>query len=286
MVAQYNLSADEQAIRDVATKFARDRLAPGYQLRDTHDAVIDRALLHEMGSLGLIGPEMPETLGGSGLPCTTAGLITETLAHADFNMASMAVTGSLIGQIIAENAQRRIAEHWVTRLARGEVLLAIALTEPRGGSDAANLVLSARRCEGGYLLNGEKTSITSADQADAIVVFARTGHVEDRAHGVSAFLVDGEAPGLTRTRFRDLGNRAVGRGSLFFDDVFVPEDHLLGEEGTGFRQVMQGFDYSRALLALLCLGSAQASLDETWPTSTSVKLSERHWQHSRVLLFR
>ncbi len=264
MTAQYLLDDEQQTIRDVATRFARERLAPGYQERDQYDAVIDRSLLKEMGELGFIGPELPESLGGLGLPCTTAGLITETLAEGDFNMASMAVTGSLIGQIIADNAEPELAEQWISRLVRGDTLLAIALTEPHGGSDAANLRLAAKCTDGGYLLNGEKTSITSADQADAIVVFARTGTVEERARGISAFLVEGSSEGLSRTRFKDLGNRAVGRGSLFFDDVFVPDSHLLGEEGTGFIQVMQGFDYSRALLGLLCLGTAQASLNETW----------------------
>lgn len=264
MTARYLLSDEEQTIRDVAKRFARDRLAPGYQARDQHDSVIDRGLLAEMGQLGFIGAELPEALGGLGLPCATAGLITETLGYGDFNMAAMAVTGSLIGQIIADNAQPELAAKWIGRLVRGETILAIALTEPRGGSDAANLQVSARRVDGGYCLNGEKTSITSADQADAIVVFARTGSVEERARGISAFLVEGNSAGITRTRFRDIGYRAPGRGSLFFDDVFVPDSHLLGKEGTGFIQVMQGFDYSRALLGLLCLGSAQASLDETW----------------------
>jgi cyclohexanecarboxyl-CoA dehydrogenase len=264
MVAQHNLNDEDTAIFDVARRFAQDRLAPGYMARDTHDAVIDRDLVREMGELGLIAPEVPEDLGGAGLRCTTAGLITEALAYGDFNMGSVAVSGSLMSQIIAANAQPSIAADWVGRIIAGEAIVGIALTEPRGGSDAASLALSAKQCDGGYLLNGEKTSITAAAQADAIVVFARSGRPEDRARGVSAFLVRGGAKGLTRTRFKDVGNRAIGRGSLFFDDVFVAEEHRLGDEGTGFTQVMQGFDYSRALLGLLCLGAAQASLDESW----------------------
>ena len=113
-------------------------------------------------------------------------------------------------------------------------------------------------------MNGEKTSITFAGQADAVVTFARTGEPGSRAGGVSAFLLPTDSQGITTTRFRDLGNRVVGRGSYFFDDVFVPEEYLLGEEGKGFGQVMHGFDYSRALLGLLCLGTAQASLDDSW----------------------
>ena len=258
------LGEEEKAIQELARRFARDKLAPGYMSRDTHDAVIDRGLMRELGTLGLIAPDVSRDLGGLGLRCAVAGVITEALAYGDFNMGSLAVTGSLMSQIIAANAGEEVAADWVPRIVAGEALVSLALTEPRGGSDAANIVLAARRTHGGYLLNGEKTSITSASQADAIIVFARSGTVEDGARGVSAFLVPGDSDGLSRTRFRDFGNRAIGRGSLFFDDVFVPDSHRLGDEGTGFTQVMQGFDYSRALLGLLCLGSAQASLDESW----------------------
>ena len=115
------------------------------------------------------------------------------------------------------------------------------------------------------MLNGEKTSISLSDQADLAVVFARTGAPEDGARGVSAFLVPLDAPGISRTRFDDLGSEAVGRGSLHFDNVRVPAEMMLGDEGGGFRQVMNGFDYSRALIGLQCLAAARASLDETWP---------------------
>ena len=123
---------------------------------------------------------------------------------------------------------------------------------------------SSDKVDGGYRLNGEKTSISGADQCDAVLLFARTGRPEDKARGVSAFVVDTTWKGISTTRFNDLGSRIIGRGSLFFDDVFVPDDHLLGREGGGFTQIMQGFDYSRALLGLQCVGAAQASLDESW----------------------
>ena len=97
------------------------------------------------------------------------------------------------------------------------------------------------------------------------MVFARTGAAEDGARGVSAFLVPLDAPGISRTRFDDLGSEAVGRGSLHFDNVRVAAEMKVGDEGGGFRQVMNGFDYSRALIGLQCLAAARASLDETWP---------------------
>jgi cyclohexanecarboxyl-CoA dehydrogenase len=114
------------------------------------------------------------------------------------------------------------------------------------------------------VLNGEKASISAADQADATVVFGRSGTVESGARGVTALLVPMDLPGITRNRYDCHGQRAIGRGSLFFENVRVPADHLLGREGEGFVQVMQGFDYSRALIGLQVLAVARAALDETW----------------------
>jgi cyclohexanecarboxyl-CoA dehydrogenase len=249
---------------EVAKRFSRDRLSPRYIQRERTEERLDRDLIRQMGELGLIAPQAPESMGGLGLDCVASGLIAEEIGYGDFNVAYVPVLGALVAQIIAAYAQPHVASEWVRRIATGDAIVAIALTEPRGGSDAANLVLRAERCEGGFVLNGEKASISVADQADALVLFARTGSRQDRARGVSAFLVETAREGISRTRFNDLGSKIVGRGSIFFDNVFVPDDCLLGREGGGFVQIMQGFDYSRALLGLQCIGAAQASLDESW----------------------
>jgi cyclohexanecarboxyl-CoA dehydrogenase len=172
--------------------------------------------------------------------------------------------GSLLGGLVSRHAAPDIARTWTRRQLAGEVLLGIAVTEPQAGTDAANIQLAARRDGDSYVLSGEKTSISFCDQADALIVLARTGPRDAGAHGVTAFLVSAELAGLTKRRFNDLGHQIVGRGSVFFDAVRVPADHRLGEEGTGFTQVMQGFEYSRILLSLMCLSAAQASIDETW----------------------
>ncbi|MEC7762127.1 MAG: acyl-CoA dehydrogenase family protein [Pseudomonadota bacterium] len=251
-------------IRDTARRFSRERLLPRYMDRERTETLVDRDLLRDMGALGLLAPELPERFGGLDLPSVTSGIIAEEIGYGDFNMGYLPIMGSLQGKVISDFAQEHVAERWVPKIVTGEAIVAIALTEPRGGSDAAHLILRADKVDGGYLLNGEKTSISCGDQADAVLLFARTGRPEDGAKGISAFLLDTTAKGLTRTRFDDLGSRILGRGSLFFDDVFIPDDHLLGEENKGFVQIMQGFDYSRALLGLQCVGAAQASLDESW----------------------
>lgn len=257
------LSDEQRAFLETARRFAREKLAPGYQAREK-EGRIDRALVAEMGSLGLIGVDLPEEYGGLGQPSVTAGLVIEALAYGDFNAAYVQLLASLQGSILARHAAPELARHWIKRIVAGEAIVAVALTEPRGGSDAGNLALAARRVPGGYVLQGEKSSISMADQADATIVFARTGKPEEGPRGVTAFLVPMDSKGVSTTRFADLGSKAVGRGSIFFDGVFVPEENRLAGEGQGFAQVMQGFDFSRALIGLQCAGAAQASLDETW----------------------
>ncbi|CAG9216251.1 Cyclohexanecarboxyl-CoA dehydrogenase [Paraburkholderia tropica] len=257
------IDEDLAALGEHAQRFARGRVAPGFLERD-RTRVLDRDLMREMGEMGFIAPELPEAYGGQGMGCLAAGVIHEAIAAADLSLSYINLLASLNGQILAQHARPEIARPWLERLTQGRALLAIALTEPRGGSDAANLRLKMERVGDHYVLNGEKTSISAADQADAAVVFARSGRVEDGARGISALLVPMDLPGITRTRFDCHGQRAIGRGSIFFDNVRVPADHRLGDEGKGFVQVMQGFDFSRALIGLQVLAVARVSLEETW----------------------
>ncbi len=257
------LSDELRSIQETARRFASERVAPGYMQRES-ESTIDRTLLRDMGQLGLIAPELPEEYGGLGLPSLTSGLIAEAIGYADINVAYVQILSSLNGKILASHANPDLAREWLGKLTAGEVLLSLALTEPRGGSDAARLGLAARRDGTRYVLKGEKSSISLGAQADAVVVFARTGPIEAAARGVSAFLVPMNTPGITTQRYRDLGSQIVGRASIFFDDVIVPAENRLAEDGQGFIQVMQGFDFSRALIGLQVLGSAQASLDESW----------------------
>ncbi|KGJ19291.1 cyclohexanecarboxyl-CoA dehydrogenase [Paracoccus sanguinis] len=250
-------------IRDLARRFAQDRVAPGYLAREKAGRM-DMALVREMGQLGLIAPELPEAFGGMGAGTLYAGAIVEEIARADFTFAYVPLLASLNGQILAAFARPEIARDWLTRLTAGKIMLAIALTEPKGGSDAANLGLRMERDGAHYILNGEKTSISANQIAAGTVVFARTGRPEDGARGVSAILVPMDLPGITTSKFDNMGQNQVGHGSIWFDNVRVPAENLLGDEGRGFAQVMQGFDFSRSLIGLQCLGTAQQSLDETW----------------------
>ncbi|WP_180191019.1 cyclohexanecarboxyl-CoA dehydrogenase [Acinetobacter sp. YH01006] len=257
------ITEELEFLAETAEKFALKYIAPGFLERD-QSRVFDRDLVKKMGEMGFIAPELPEQYGGQGMGRLAAGIIHEAIAKADLSFSYINLLASLNGQILAEHGQPEVVEPWLKKLTAGEAIFSIALTEPRGGSDAANLRLKIERDGDEYVINGEKTSISAADQADASVVFGRTGANEDGAHGVTALLIPMNLPGISTTRFDCHGQRAIGRGSIFFDNVRVPVNHRLGDENKGFVQVMQGFDFSRALIGLQVLAVARVSLDEAW----------------------
>jgi cyclohexanecarboxyl-CoA dehydrogenase len=263
----FAITAEQEALVDVARRFGERQLAPYYKQREQEGA-FDRATLRAMGELGLFGVELAAEYGGLGLDCTTAGLVLEALCRADYNIGQLMVTMSLSGVILAGHGAPDVVEPWLRGVTEGAMIPAIALTEPGGGSDAANLKLRATREGDTYVLDGEKTSTSFAAQAEFAIVWARTGAQSSGARGISAFLVPLDLPGIKTSEFDDLGGRCVGRGSVYFDRVVIPATHLIGRENEGFIQVMQGFDYSRALIGLQCLAVARQSLDETWLSTT------------------
>jgi len=263
MQANPYITEDLQTLADTVRRFAQERVAPGFLERDKTRA-FDRALMREMGQLGFIVPELPEQFGGLGMGCLAAGVIHEEIARADLSFSYVNLLASLNSQILSRYGQPDVVQPWLQKIVQGESICAIALTEPRGGSDAANLRLRIERVGDEYVINGEKTSISAADQADITVVFGRTGTPESGAHGVTALLVPMNTPGVTTSRFDCHGQRAIGRGSIFFENVRVPVSHRLGDENKGFVQVMHGFDFSRSLIGLQCLAVARVSLEETW----------------------
>ena len=229
----------------------------------TGTKIFPREVVRKLGELGLLAPMVEQRYGGQELDYVSLGIAFEELGRGDFNAAYVLLLSALVGAIIAARGDERQKSAWLPGICSGAMVPALGVTEPAGGSDAAHVKLSARREGDSYILDGEKTSISFASWADTILVMARTGTIEQGAHGISAFYVNLHAPGVSRNRFRDLGSRAIGRGQLFFDSVRVPADARVGAEGAGFVQVMQGFDFSRPLIGLMCIGAAQQSVDET-----------------------
>jgi cyclohexanecarboxyl-CoA dehydrogenase len=259
---EFALSPEQQLLQSTLRDFAQRELLPAYPSRD-RDEDLPRELIRKLGQLGVLAPMVEPRFGGAGLDHVSLGVAHEEIARGDFNAAYVLLLAALVGAIVARSADERQKAAVLPPICRGEVISALAVTEPGGGSDAAHVKLQARRDGDAYVLDGEKTSISFSSSAATALLMARTGTLEQGARGVSAFYVDLGASGITRNRFRDLGSRAIGRGQLFFDSVRVPAGARIGPEGAGFAQVMQGFDFSRSLIGLMCIGAAQQSVDET-----------------------
>jgi cyclohexanecarboxyl-CoA dehydrogenase len=254
-------SPEQDELIRILRQFARRDLAP-------HSAEWDRSgqfpweAWRQMGELGLLGLRVPAAYGGQESDFVTYGIAMEEIGRGDFACTYGIQLAGLAGQILGRSGSEEIKARWLPPTARGEAVVALALTEPGAGSDAANLACRAEREGDHYVITGEKSGISLGMVAQAAIVFARTDPA-GRARGVSAFLVPLDAPGVSRSPLRDMGTRAIARAVLAFDHVRVPASHRLGEEGTGFYQVMQGFDYNRIGIALACLGVAQQSVEET-----------------------
>jgi cyclohexanecarboxyl-CoA dehydrogenase len=257
----FAFSSEQEELVRTLRAFASKELAPRSREWDK-SGEFPWTAWRQMGELGLLGFRHPVQHGGSEIDLVSMGIAMEEVARGDFSATYGIQLAGLAGQILGQNASEEIKARWLPPCARGEEIVALALTEPGVGSDAANLACRAEREGDGYVITGEKSGISLGMVAQAAIVFARTD-ADARARGVTAFLVPLDLPGVARSPLSDLGTRAVVRAVLAFDHVKVPASHRVGAEGTGFHQVMQGFDYNRVLIALACLGAAQVSLEGT-----------------------
>lgn len=255
----YAFDEDQEAYRQEIRRFATKVIAPHYQ-SDDKAGTFRRQLALDMAGMGLTGLRIPEEYGGQEATAVIAGLAAEEIGRADFNATYLIINTALISDVIVRNATGAQKAAWLPGIASGKTIPCICITEPGHGTDAAGLELKAVKDGDGWKLHGEKTSITLGMSSDRAVVLARTGR--PGARGVSAFWVDLNTEYVTRTPFDDLGARSIGRASLHFDGAPVSRDDLIGAEGDGFISVMQGFDYSRAIIGLACLGAAEQSMDE------------------------
>lgn len=256
----FSIDNATQAWLDEARTFAEEIMPTALEREEQRFVPVE--VRQEMGRKGFIAPELPKELGGRDASALTSGMLIEEISRADINVSYVQVVGSLVGQVIVRNATEEIKQTWVPKITSGDDIVAIGLSEPDGGSDAGNPRMTAHQDGDEWVLNGTK-SMSFALHAGATVIFARTEE-NRRGRGISAFIVELDRKGVTRQAANDMGTLGVGRGFVTFDDVRVPQQNLLGEEGQAFTQVMQGFDFSRALIGLQVIGAAQQSLEESW----------------------
>ena len=259
----FEFTGEQDEFRDVVARFARERVAPGYRQRASVSKY-PMDLHAEMGALGVLGIGLPEEFGGTGEEDPVLlGIACEELGASDVNLAAAPVTVGLTGAQLAKSATPSVQKRWLPAMIDGSEFVAFGLTEPEAGSDAASLRTTATPADGGWRITGQKNSVSHLEAAGATLIYARTPGTT-RSSGVSAFLVEHDRQGVGIGEFTDMGQLPIGRGTLYLEDVFVPADNLVGEQGRGFSEVMSHFDYSRAAIGLQCLGAARVSLTETY----------------------
>ena len=258
------LRADIAALEDTVRRFTLERIAPNVE-RWEEAGEVPRSVHGEAAALGLLGLGYPEALGGTPAPYALRNAMAVTMSrHGGSGGVMAALFSHNIGlPPILRHGSDALQREVIPPVLRGERIAALAITEPGGGSDVAALRTRARREGDAFVVDGEKTFITSGLRADWITVAVRTGDPGTRgASGISMLVVPGEAPGLERTRLAKMGWHASDTAHLRFDGVRVPARYLVGEEGAGFRMVMNNFNGERLAMSAMALGFAQACFDE------------------------
>ncbi|OGO55561.1 MAG: butyryl-CoA dehydrogenase [Chloroflexi bacterium RBG_16_72_14] len=257
----FTLTDENRLVRDAARAFAEAEILP--HIRDWDEqGETHREVFAKMGELGFLGAPIPERYGGSGMDYISFALLCEELERADtaFRVVQSVHVG-LNSLTLLQWGTEEQRQRWLVPQARGEKLATFALTEPGVGTDASNLATTARRDGDSYVLNGSKLWISLADIADQFLVFATVDR-EKRHKGITAFVVERGMRGLTTgTLHGKLGIRAGNTGLINLEDVRVPVEHRIGEEGEGFLVAMSAIDQGRFTVAAGAVGLAQACLD-------------------------
>ncbi len=258
----FQLSEEQRMIRDLARSFAEKEILP---LAEEHDqsGEFPWSVVREAQEAEMINSNVPEEYGGPELGVLEECIVNEELAYACSGIQTALMLNSLAAWPIMLAGNDEQKEKYLTRLTEEGQMAAYALTEPDAGSDVAGIKARAVRQGDEFILNGSKAWITNSPVADFYVVFAKTDS-EGRHKGISCFVVERESAGLTvGDPLHKLGQQAAHTGELFFEDVHVPAENMLGNEGDGFMISMKVFDRSRPPVSAAAVGVARRALDES-----------------------
>jgi glutaryl-CoA dehydrogenase (non-decarboxylating) len=257
----FSLSSEHELIRESTRKFGQAEILPDIRERD-REARSDRTMLDKMAAAGLMGIAIPEQYGGSGTDYISLGIACEELERADTSArVVMSVHSGLHCLTIMQWGTDEQKKRWLPALAKGDRVGAFGLTEPNAGSDAINIKTTAKKDGESYVLNGQKTWISLSDYADQFLVVCRLAESGDKPRH-AAFIVDRTIPGFSsRPLHGKLGVRAGNTGEIFFNDLRLPKENMIGEEGDGFKVAMSALDHGRYTVASGAVGIIQACLD-------------------------
>ncbi len=257
----FELTPDQKELQTLASKFAREEMAPRASECDKK-ALFPEDIYRRAFDLGLMNLNVPTEYGGSGLALLDQCIITEELASACGGMTTSILANCLAIQPINLGGSPEQKERLLKPFCSSYHLASFGLTEPSGGSDAAALKTRAERRGNHYVLNGQKCFITNAPQASLFTIFATIDPAK-RDKGICAFVVPRDTPGLSIGKEEDkMGQRASSTATVIMEDVKVPLENMLGKEGEGFRIAMQTLDSTRTPIGALAVGIARAALEQ------------------------
>ncbi len=248
--------------RESVRRFYEREVAP-HHAQWEEDGIVPRALWKKAGEAGFLCATMPEEYGGVGADRIYSTILMEEQSYAGFTGPGFSLHSDIVAPYILNYGTEEQKQKWLPKMASGDVIGAIAMTEPGAGSDLQGVKTTALRDGEHFVINGQKTFITNGQNADLVIVVAKTDPAQG-AKGISLFLVEAGMPGFTKGRNLDkLGMRAQDTSELFFADVRVPADALLGGQGQGFYMLMQELAWERMQIAIMAVAACEAALKWT-----------------------
>ncbi|OLO37869.1 acyl-CoA dehydrogenase [Alkalihalophilus pseudofirmus] len=277
-MSHWIFNEEHEMFRKSVKKFIEKEITPNVEQWEK-DGEVPRSLYQRMGELGYLGIKFPEEYGGGGLDLITEAVLIEELAKCGAGGVGAALgshTGIAMTNIWKFGNDEQKRKYLVPGI-KGELISALAITEPSGGSDVSAIRTTAKKEGDYYILNGSKTFITSGVNADYVVVAAKTRE-EPAHHNVSLFIVETNWKGYSvGKKLKKLGWRSSDTGEIFFDNVKVPKENLVGNEHEGFRNIMKNFQFERISMALGCIGLGELALEDT------IKYSKERIQFKKPL---
>jgi alkylation response protein AidB-like acyl-CoA dehydrogenase len=253
-------SDEERALREAVGGIARS-FGPDYYQRQVDEGGNCAELWNALGERGYLGVHLPEEYGGGGLGLHELAIVVEETAMAGCPLQAMLFSPGVTGTILERSAGDEQKARWLPGVAGGETRLSFAITEPDAGSNAHRTSTRADRRGDAYVLNGQKVYITGMESADWVMVVARTGKDEASGRGrLSVFMVDAGSPGISKTKIRTVMNQPDQSWQVFFDDVEVPAENLVGAEGNGLAVAFTGLNTERILTSSICTGIGRYAL--------------------------
>ncbi|MCZ6863341.1 MAG: acyl-CoA dehydrogenase family protein [Alphaproteobacteria bacterium] len=262
MIPRTVFGSDHEIFRQSVAKFMDQEIAPHHGQWEK-DGVVPREAWTKAGEAGLLCADMPEEYGGAGADFLMSAIVIEEQARIGASGPGFSLHSDIVAPYILNHGSEEQKKTWLPKMARGEIVTAIAMTEPGTGSDLQGVKTRAVMDGNHYLLNGQKTFVTNGQNADLVIVVAKTDP-DKGAKGTSLFLVEASAEGYSRGRnLEKIGLKAQDTSELFFEDVHLPPENLLGEEGGGFFALMQELPRERLLIAITAVAASEAALQWT-----------------------